>query len=295
LQQVKPTAKTAAIAIARPYEQGALVRRSPTSLQVRARHIWVLHKQLLVRLSALLLVVVIGAACIANRHALANYFQDLTARGSAMFAQAGLSVGQISLSGYALTNEEQIFQAIGLEPHQSIVGFDADAARDRLLELPSITAASVRKIYPDSLIVELEEKLPLAIWTVDGVNFAIDGKGERIATLSAPIEGLPLFVGDGAADDVPQMLQMLETHALLKEGLLASSRIGDRRWDLIYENGVRIMLPEKAVADAMKTATALIQPHNIFDRHLAVIDLRVKAYVAIRPIADVAAEEENES
>lgn len=295
MQQVKPTAKNAAIAIARPYAEGALVRRAPKPLNARARHIWVLHKQLVVRIFALLLVVTIGAVGIANRHTLFNYSQDLLARGSAMFAQAGLSVGQISLSGYALTNEEQIFQAIGLEPHQSIIGFDADAARDRLLELPSITAASVRKIYPNSLIVELEEKLPLAIWTVDGVSFAIDGKGERIATLAAPIEGLPLFVGDGAADDVPQMLKMLESHQVLQEGLLASSRIGDRRWDLIYENGVRIMLPEKAVAEAMSVAVALLEKHNIFDRNIAVIDLRVKDYVAIRPIAEVVAEEETES
>ena len=285
MQQVKRKKEARALAIVAPMEGGAIVRRAPSALRVRAKHVWVLHKQLAVRLLALLLVVCIGAVGIANRNIIANYVADLSDRGSALFAQAGLSVAQISLSGYALTSEEELFQAIGLEPHQSIMDFDAEAARERLLSMPSITSASIRKIYPNQLIVELDEKQPLAIWTVDGVNFAIDADGQRIASVSVPIMGLPLFIGDGASDDIPQMLNMLQSHEVLTDGLVASSRIGDRRWDLIYDNGVRIMLPETGVAAAMSQAATLIEKHQIFDRDIAAIDLRVSDFVAIRPVA----------
>lgn len=56
----------------------------------------VLHKQLAVRLIALLLVAGIGAAGIANRTHIANYVQDFSGRVSALFAQAGLSVAELS-------------------------------------------------------------------------------------------------------------------------------------------------------------------------------------------------------
>jgi len=183
-----------------------------------------------------------------------------------------------------------LFGAVGLESTRSLVNFDAEAARVRLEALPSIESATIRKIYPNSLIVELVEKQPVAIWTVDGVNFAIDGKGQRIAPVETPIEGLPMFVGDGAADDVPAMIAMLDQFPTLREGLLASSRIGDRRWDLIYQVGLRVMLPEVNAADAMNRLLKLQSESQVFERDIAILDLRLTDYIAITPVDRVPAE-----
>ncbi len=72
---------------------------------------------------------------------------------------------------------------MGLEPNLSLVNFDAEAARVRVEALPSIESATIRKVYPNSLIVELVEKQPVAIWTVDGVSFAIDGAANTLHLL----------------------------------------------------------------------------------------------------------------
>jgi len=284
LQQIKADKPSQAIAVAKPLGADLVVRRATHLIAAQSRNLWVLHKQLAVRLIALLLVACIGAAGIANRAHIANYVQDFSGRVSALFAQAGLSVAELSLSGYALTNEELLFGAVGLEPNLSLVNFDAEAARVRLEALPSIESATIRKVYPNSLMVELVEKQPVAIWTVDGVNFAIDGAGKRIAPVETAIEGLPLFVGDGAADDVPKMIELLKQFPTLNEGLLASSRIGDRRWDLIYDSGLRIMLPEIGADDALSQVVAMDNEHQLFERDIAILDMRLKDYIAVRPV-----------
>jgi len=284
LQQIKPEHSGRSIALAKPLGADLVVRRATHLIAAQSRNLWVLHKQLAVRIIALLLVASIGAVGVANRGHMANYLADMSTRVSSLFAQAGLSVAELSLSGYALTNEELIFGAVGLESNLSLVNFDAEAARIRLEALPSIESATIRKIYPSSLIVELVEKQPVAIWTVDGVNFAIDGKGNRIAPVETPIEGLPLFVGDGAADDVPAMIAMLNKFPDLTEGLLASSRIADRRWDLIYDFGLRVMLPETDATMAMEQLLTLQEQHQIFERDISVLDLRLKDYIAVRAV-----------
>jgi cell division protein FtsQ len=284
LQQVKPEHSSQSIAVAKPLGADLVVRRATHLFVAQSRNLWVLHKQLAVRLIALVLVVSIGAAGIAYRGHIGNYLIDVSGRVSALFAQAGLSVAELSLSGYALTNEDLLFGAVGLESSRSLVSFDAEAARLRLEALPSIESATIRKVYPNSLIVDLVEKQPVAIWTVDGVNFAIDSNGDKISPVEMPIEGLPLFVGDGAADDVPEMIALLAQFPDLNEGLLASSRIGDRRWDLIYDVGLRVMLPETNVAKAMEKLMQLQSQDQVFERDIAVLDLRLNDYIAVRPV-----------
>ncbi|MFT6659018.1 cell division protein FtsQ/DivIB [Maritalea sp.] len=284
LQQVKPGVPNRAIAAARPLGADLVVRRASHLIAAQSRNLWVLHKRLAVRLIALFLVAAIAAPSLYYKNSIANYLVDASGRISSLFAQAGLSVTELSLSGYALTNEDLLFSAVGLEPKLSLVNFDAEAARIRLEALPSIQEATIRKIYPNTLIVELVEKEPVAIWTVDGVNFAIDSFGKRIAPVAAPIAGLPLFVGDGAADNVPAMIALLNKYPRLNDGLLASSRIGDRRWDLIYDFGLRIMLPETGTASAMERLLTLQEKYQVFERDIAVLDMRLAEYIAVRPV-----------
>ncbi len=225
--------------------------RKTNQLVARGQRAWVLHKRLGVQLVALVLMVLILGVGMINRNHLVNGTTVVTERAASLFAQAGLAVSEVSLSGYGLTKESALFEAIGLQGNISLVNFDAEAARLRIEALPSIESATIRKIYPNSLNIELVEKTPIAVWRIDGVSFAIDAKGDKLVSLEqGGIDGLPLFIGDGAADDAAKLIAALEPHNVLQQDLLAVSRIGDRRWDLIYETGLRIMLPENGVDQA---------------------------------------------
>jgi len=197
--------------------------------------------------------------------------------------QAGLAIGEIVISGQMLTSEQEIFDALGIQPHTSTLSFDVEAARQRIAELPAVQTVTVRKTYPGDVEVIITEKTPVARWAVDGITFLIDGRGDQIGEAAGSYTTLPLVIGDGAADDALVMIRALDGFPLLKDGLVALSRIADRRWDLIYKTGLRVQLPEQGVAQAMAHLVSYQNDYQLLDRDIAVIDLRIDTVVAVRP------------
>ncbi len=199
------------------------------------------------------------------------------------FAQAGLAIGEISISGQTLTSEQAIFDALGIVPHTSTLAFDVEEARQRIAELPAVASVTVRKTYPGDVTVVLTEKTAVARWRVDGVTFLIDGRGEQIGEDGGAYGDLPLVIGDGAADDALVMIRALNMVPSLQDGLIALSRIADRRWDLIYDTGLRVQLPEQGVAQALRRLVSYQSEYQLLDRDVSIIDLRLDNIVAIRP------------
>jgi cell division protein FtsQ len=82
------------------------------------------------------------------------------------------------------------------------------------------------------------------------------------------------------------MILSLDRFPALKAGLAALSRIGDRRWDLLYGNGVRVQLPETGVAQALNQFQTLQTKYQLLDRDITAVDLRVPGMVEITPAKD---------
>ena len=98
------------------------------------------------------------------------------------------------------------------------------------------------------------------------------------------------MIGEGAADDAVPMVRILSRHATLQNQLAALSRIGDRRWDLIYRNGLRVQLPENGVAQALDQLDMYQADYALLDRDVTLIDLRVQGIVTLKP-GEIAAEQ----
>ena len=86
-----------------------------------------------------------------------------------------------------------------------------------------------------------------------------------------------------AADDALVMIRALQQYPHLQDGLVALSRIADRRWDLIYDTGLRVQLPELGVAQALKRLDYYQTDFQLLDRDVTQVDLRVASIVAVRP------------
>jgi len=243
----------------------------------------VLHGALL-RRGALVALLLAGAAGLYQvREPIGGGIATLSTLAQGGFAEAGLSVGEISISGQTLTSEQEIFDALGIQPDTSTLAFDVEAARSRIAELPAIDTVTVRKTYPADVSVSVTEKTPVARWRVDGITFVIDSSGTQIGEDFGAYSDLPLVIGDGAADDALVMIMALNHFPQLQSGLVALSRIADRRWDMIYDTGLRIQLPEQGVAQALAKLTGYQSDYQLLDRDVSVIDLRVDAVVAVRP------------
>lgn len=283
MQQV---GKKAFLADARPVDPRSLpvVKRPPgRRARIGFERVWVLHRRLVIRA---------GAACLASLFLLAVWQarepigMGLSAAAGLLrgeFADAGFAVGEISITGQVLTRESDILAALGIAPRTSTLDFDAEAARARIAELPAVESATIRKIYPADVVVTVTEKRPVARWRVDGVTFLVDAHGEQIGEDHGAWRDLPLIIGDGAADDAMVMIRSLDQFPDLSAKVVALSRIADRRWDLVYDTGLRVQLPEFGVAQALRQLETYQRDYALLDRDVTIIDLRNPGMVALRP------------
>jgi len=259
------------------------VRSSRKRLASRVNRTFVLHGHAIRRGMMIMALVAAAIGVYQVREPIGFFGATLTEAVQGNFAQAGLAIGAISISGQTLTSEQAIFDALGIAPYTSTLAFDVEEARQRIAELPAVASVTVRKTYPADVEVTITEKEPVARWRVDGVTFLIDGRGDQIGEDGGAYGELPLVIGDGAADDALVMIRALDTVPRLQDGLIAISRIADRRWDLIYDTGLRVQLPEQGVAQALRRLVSYQNEYQLLDRDVSVIDLRLETIVAIRP------------
>lgn len=266
---------------AQPY---ALTSRAPSRHLVpqKAQHFWVLHKKLISRGLVGLLCAGLIAGTFQARGGILAAAETISHVMSGRLASAGFAIDEITISGQSITSERQIVAALQLDPESSTLGFDADLARGRVEALPGVLSAEVRKVYPNGVDVTVVEAVPAARHWIDGQTYLIDASGRTIAGALSTDADLPLVIGFGAGDDALPMIRALGRYTLISEGLVALSRVGDRRWDLVYASGLHVQLPEVGVGQALAHLAELEADHQILARDLDVIDLRVAGEVVVQ-------------
>jgi cell division protein FtsQ len=255
--------------------------------RINFSYAWILHRKLMLRLAAAGIVAVAIVGAYEAREAVVAGAMNLYGIAQGEFARAGFGIDKINISGQSLTSESTILTALGLQAATSTVSFDADAALARIEAIPSVKSAAIRKKYPGELIVTIEEKVPMARWRIGDATYLVDEFGNAVARDDGSFRELPLVVGEGAADDAIAMVRTLDRYPQITRDLAALSRIGDRRWDLIFYSGLRVQLPENGVAQALRQLDMYQATDQLLDRDVAVVDMRVPGMVSLK-LGDVA-------
>ncbi len=194
----------------------------------------------------------------------------------AVTSRLGFAVEHVEMKGNIETSEIDVLGAIGLDGWTSLIGFDAEDARREVAALPWIRSASVRKIYPDTIEVELVEKKPFALWQHGNEISVIERSGEVIAPFtSGRHAALPLVIGTGARERANDFIGRVALYPELAARVKAYIRVGERRWNLRLENGITVRLPEDAPDAAIRDLAELDKSGGILSRDVVAIDMRI--------------------
>jgi cell division protein FtsQ len=160
---------------------------------------------------------------------------------------------------------------------------DVDATRERLKANPWIADATVRKLLPGALRIDIKERLPFALWQKDRHVSVIADDGTVLESFVAPQNlTLPLVVGAGAETRAKDFLALLDRFPELREQVRASILVGERRWNVRLRNGLDIKLPENGVAGAIEQLLALNNNVRLLSRDITAVDLRLRDRVTVR-------------
>lgn len=202
----------------------------------------------------------------------------------------GFPILAVAITGPKVLEPSEILGAAGIDPRRSLLFLSAAEVRERLTALPLVRDAVVTRLFPNRLVIALEERDPVAIWQKDGQLAIVSGDGVVIDTVRDDrFVSLPFVVGDGANTKVAEFLAVLEAAGDLKGRIVAGIRVGDRRWDLKMDNGLRVSLPETDPGAAMAALAALDKAGRLLDKDLVSVDLRMPGRITVRLSEDAAA------
>jgi cell division protein FtsQ len=191
-------------------------------------------------------------------------------------ARTGFAVDQIKVVGNRQTSEIDVLDKLGLDGWTSLIGFDVEAARERIASLPWVEQAAVRKVYPHTLEVRLDERQAFAIWQQGHELSVIEKSGRVIAPYSGGAQAaLPLIVGADAPRLAPDMIARIGRFPELASRVKGYIRVGGRRWDLRLENGITVKLPEDGEDRALAALVRVERDSGLLERDVAAVDMRI--------------------
>ncbi len=202
-------------------------------------------------------------------------FEPLGPEADRLMTALGLSINEISITGLGQVRDADVLATLGEAATGSLFRLDVRRARQQLEALPWVDTATVTRIFPDKLKIDLLQRRPAAL-CMDGAKASlIDRTGRNLGLVANPelVPGLLRLSGQGAPQAAAELLDLLTAHGWAGRVAVAE-RKGDRRWTLFLAHGSSIQLPETGAADALAKAITLHKQTGLLDRPGVVLDLR---------------------
>ena len=200
------------------------------------------------------------------------------ARNAFMTATAGLgmTVENVYSTGHREAKPAAILAALDVKRGDPILDFAPNAARTRLLALDWVESATIERRLPNTIRVQIVERQPFALWQHEQRIQMVDRIGTVINARDVPRFGhLPLIVGETAPQHAPALFDTMSSEPAILRRLVSAVWVGSRRWDLHFENGLTVHLPEADAAQAWRRLVRLLATYDTQQERIVSIDLRL--------------------
>jgi cell division protein FtsQ len=196
---------------------------------------------------------------------------------SAMAARSGFQVAKIEVQGLKRMDEMPVYSLALDQIDRSMLAVDLTALRARVMTLGWVEDARVTRRLPNTLVINIVERNPVAVWQHGGQLSLIDVNGvelEKVDGRSMP--DLPLVVGPQANRETRSLQNLMEAAPALKPLLAGATWVGNRRWDLRFQSGETLSLPEggSSAAAALMKFAQLDGVNRLLGRGIVRFDMR---------------------
>lgn len=223
------------------------------------------------------------------------WLSDETRRASMMGALNGVvekiqtrdefMVKTMRIEGASPALDKALRMMLPVELPASSFDIDLTALRRDILSLDAVADVDLRVRPGGELAAHVTERRPVMLWRhARGVEM-LDATGHRVASVTAREvrPDLPMVAGEGAEAAAAEALALIDAAGPILPRLRGLQRVGERRWDVILDNGQRLKLPADNAVPALERAIAIDKAERMLARDIAVIDLRNAA----RPVVQM--------
>jgi len=192
---------------------------------------------------------------------LGRFGQNMNNGFNVIAGWAGMAIKGVEVCGPGATTKNpcpeldpevvrQVLEASGLGIGVATVSADPHAIRDRI-DLLEVGTASVRRLWPDRVRIEIDQRQVVALWQEHGNGGAwrvVDQNGRAFEkTDLSKYADLPRVVGPNAAQAATTLVAALKAYPNLAERFETAYRVGERRWDIKFSGRADlVVMPEDA-------------------------------------------------
>lgn len=203
-------------------------------------------------------------------------------------------ISKVSVDGeLSYISQQAVQQRIAPYIQASFLQINLSGMRQELEQMPWIAHAEVRRVWPDQIMIRLEEQLPVARW---GDEALLNNAGHAFAPReSANYQHLPRLAGPQRAQrQVMQQYQVLSQMLRpLGFSIIALEMRERGSWYLRTAQGIDLLLGRDHIVDKMRRFAAIYEKAlKAQQPNIARIDLRYPTGLAVawrEPVAPTAA------
>ncbi|MEO8499564.1 MAG: FtsQ-type POTRA domain-containing protein [Vicinamibacteria bacterium] len=228
-----------------------------------------------IQVGAAICAALVGAFLLTERFAIPNRFR----------------IASIEVKGNKFLSEGEVREMLGPALGGNLISADLDALRSNLAASPWVGGAVVRRKLPDTLLVDVTERFPIALAETDQL-YVMDASGELIDLLGPRTAGfdLPIIRGLGGVSVEVRRDRARRANALLEDLGDLSSEVSeisvDRAGDLMVVlrgDGSVLKLAEPPYRKRVLSFLALRQKLHERCPDAEYFDLRFKDRIYAKP------------
>ncbi len=190
--------------------------------------------------------------------------------------------GKVNISGNHRVSEEEILKIVSAikkdvlhdktQDYQPLIHKLIIKIKE---ELPWVNQIVITRSMPDILNISITEYEPFAIWQDGGKKYITDKDGNIVFVENlAEFDHLVILSGKGANLRARSIFNIFAIDPNLSANIYSATWVGNRRWDIRFESGLLIKLPENNISAAWQRLIKIYNmPGSIVG--LKIIDLRI--------------------
>ncbi len=184
------------------------------------------------------------------------------------------SIKKINLNGLSDDEKKKIEIDLRKFENTNIFKLSEDKVLEILDKYKFLENIYVNKIIPSKININLSKTAILGKTFKNGENFFIGKNGNFInSNQLIVIDKIPEIFGDFTINEFLNLQKILNIHDLEVNKIEKYYYFKNKRWDLLFSNGLKLMLPSKDIEKSIKIYKNMFINNNLINTKI--IDLRV--------------------
>ena len=169
--------------------------------------------------------------------------------------------------------------ATGISSGTRAYSVNLELINERLMHTPGVRESAVRRMANGNISVKLHMYRAVAGWTDGTYYYPLSADG---TVVNNPYEerkpGVVMFRGP-LPDDISDITKAATN---IIGDLDYMEWIDNRRWNIMTNDGIMVMLPEEEPVAAIASLVVLNNKHNILSKNIKTIDMRDSARILVK-------------